>query len=49
MKRKIVAYTGSGKPLSRKEYNKRLAEAEKQIERVNTLLQEELEKQAKTW
>jgi hypothetical protein len=45
----IVAYTGSGKPLSRKEYNKRLAEAEKQIERGEYLTQEELEKQAKTW
>jgi hypothetical protein len=45
----IVAYTGSGKPLTRKEYNDRLAKGEKQIEKGEYLTQEELEKEVKSW
>lgn len=48
-KEMIVAYTTSGKPLTKKDYNLRLQNAENQISEGNFLSQEELEELSKNW
>lgn len=48
-KETIVAYSVNGKPLTKKEYNENLAEAEKQIAEGKFKTQEELEKDIKNW
>ena len=48
-KEMIVAYTVEGEPLTRSEYNKRLLDAEKQIDSGNYLTQEEIENESKNW
>ena len=45
----IVAFTTNGKPLTKEQYNKKLATAEKQIKAGNFLTQEELEKKSASW
>lgn len=45
----IVGYTTAGEPLTKKQYNKQLKEAEEQIIEGNFLSQEELEEQVKNW
>lgn len=45
----IVGYTVDGKPLTKKEYNLRLAIAEKQIENGEIISQEDLEKESESW
>ena len=45
----IVAHTVSGAPLTKEEYNKRLAEAERQIDSGEHMTQEELEHESKDW
>jgi hypothetical protein len=45
----IVAYTVSGKPLTKKEYNKRLEIAEQQILSGDVIPQEDLEKEVEKW
>lgn len=45
----IVAYTTTGKPLTRQMYDSRLAQAEMQIKVGNTTSQEDLEKQIGNW
>ncbi|MEM7548383.1 MAG: hypothetical protein AAF363_01815 [Bacteroidota bacterium] len=45
----IVGYTAKGKPLTKKEYNLRLREAEKQIKSGDFISQEDLEKEAEDW
>jgi len=45
----IIGYTVSGEPLTKEAYNKRLEEAERQIEAGNYLTQEEVEKEAENW
>jgi hypothetical protein len=44
-----VANTADGKPLTLKDYNKRLNEAEQQIRSGKYLTQEEAEKEADKW
>ena len=44
-----VAYTTSGKPLTREMYNSRLQHAENQIKTGKTITQEDLENQATGW
>jgi hypothetical protein len=48
-KEEIVAYTTSGKPLTKKDYNQRLEKAENQIASGEYISQEELEKEAENW
>ena len=45
----IVAYTVTGDPLTRKEYNKRLDEGEAQISSGEFTTQEDLEKEMENW
>lgn len=45
----IVGYTTEGKPLTKKEYNLRLAVAEKQIKNGEVISQEDLEKESESW
>lgn len=45
----IVAYSVTGKPLTIKEYNDNLSEAEKQIAEGKFKTQEELEKDLENW
>ncbi len=45
----VVAYTVDGKPLTKNQYNKNLAEAEKEIEAGNFISQEELEIKSAKW
>ncbi len=45
----IVGYTTDGKPLTRQQYNERLLVAEKQIESVDYITQEDLEKEIENW
>ena len=45
----VVGYTLDGKPLSKKDYNKRLQNAESQILMGEMLSQDELEKKVKNW
>lgn len=44
-----VGYTTTGKPLTIKQYNKRLFEAEKQVAMGKITSQEDLENESKTW
>jgi len=48
-KETIVAYSVTGEPLTKKEYNKNLAKAEKQIAEGKYKTQENLEKDIETW
>ena len=48
-KEMIVGYTTAGEPLTLDQYNARLAEAEKQIARGETISHEELKKKIKKW
>jgi len=48
-KEMIVAYTVQGDPLTKEQYNKRLAFAEKQIASGDYLTQEQIEEQSKNW
>ncbi len=48
-KEMIVGYTTDGKPLSKKDYNKRLQKAEQQIKSGQFLSQEDFEKEAENW
>jgi len=45
----IIAYTIDGKPLTRKQYNQELLEAEAEIQRDELTLVEDLEKEAQNW
>jgi len=45
----IVGYTVDGKPLTKAEYNERIAIAEKQLQNGETISQEELEKESENW
>jgi len=45
----IVGYTVEGKPLTKKEYNQRLAVAEKQLRYGETTSQEDLETESVSW
>ena len=45
----IVAYTVTGEPFIKKEYNKNLEEAENQIAEGNCKSQEDLEKDIQNW
>ncbi|MCF8363627.1 MAG: hypothetical protein K9G70_13500 [Prolixibacteraceae bacterium] len=45
----IVGYTADGKPLNTTQYNNRLQEAEKQIEKSNFSAHEDLKKEIDTW
>jgi len=45
----IVGYTVEGKPLTKKEYNQRLAVAEKQLRYGETTSQEDLESESESW
>ncbi len=45
----IVGYTTKGDPLTKNEYNQRLAEAENQIVRGDYITQEDLEKESGNW
>ena len=45
----IVGYTVKGVPLTIESYNKRLDEAEKQLEMGNYISQEDLEKESENW
>jgi hypothetical protein len=48
-KETVVAYTVKGEPLTKKEYNKLLSKAEKQIAEGKYHTQEDLEKDAENW
>jgi len=48
-KEMIVGYTTAGEPLTEKEYNERLAEAEEQIARGEVTSQEDFEKESEKW
>lgn len=48
-KEMIVGYTTAGKPLTLKQYNDRLAEAEKQVAQGKVTSQEDLEKESEQW
>lgn len=45
----IVAYTVNGKPLTRKQYNRELLDAEAEIQRGKLTSVEDLEKEARNW
>ena len=45
----IVAYTVDGKPLTRKQYNQELLDAEAEIQRGEITSVEDLEKEARNW
>lgn len=45
----IVGYTVDGKPLTKEEYNQRIAIAEAQMKCGETLSQEELEEESENW
>lgn len=45
----IVAYTVDGKPLTRKEYNQELVDAETEIQRGELTSVEDLEKESQNW
>lgn len=45
----IVAYTVEGKPLTRKQYNQELFDAEAEIKRDELTSVEDLEKEARNW
>ncbi|HBH05259.1 MAG TPA: hypothetical protein DDX92_01485 [Flavobacteriales bacterium] len=45
----IVAYSGSGKPLTLKEYNECLVEAEEDIKAGRVISHEDLKKRVKSW
>ena len=48
-KQVIVAYTTAGEPLTLKQYNARLAKAEKQISNGQVISHEELAEKMKKW
>jgi len=48
-KEMIVGYTVDGKPLTKSEYNQRMAVAEKQLQYGDTISQEDLEKESDEW
>mgnify|MGYP003667937218 FL=1 len=45
----IVGYTAKGYPLTKKDYNLRLEEAERQIASGEFISQEDLEKETENW
>ncbi|MDO6603979.1 hypothetical protein [Arenibacter palladensis] len=45
----IVAYTVDGKPLTRKQYNQELVDAETEIQRGELTSVEDLEKESQDW
>lgn len=45
----IVGYTAEGKSLTKKEYNQRIAIAEKQIQNGEITTQEDLESESESW
>ena len=45
----IVAYTVDGKPLTRKQYNQKLVDAETEIQRGELTSVEDLEKESQNW
>ncbi|MDL5514141.1 hypothetical protein QSE00_20165 [Arenibacter sp. M-2] len=45
----IVAYTVDGKPLTRKQYNQELVDAETEIQRGELTSVEDLEKESQNW
>lgn len=45
----IVAYTVEGKPLTRKQYNQELLDAETEIQRGELTSVEDLEKESQNW
>jgi len=48
-KEMIVGYTTAGKPLTLKQYNQRLAKAEKEYTEGKWLSQEDAEKESEQW
>lgn len=48
-KEMIVGYTVDGEPLTKSEYNQRMAVAEKQLQYGDTISQEDLEKESDEW
>lgn len=48
-KETIVAYSVTGKPLTKKAYNEKLLKAEQQIAAGNFKTQEDLEKETENW
>lgn len=46
---RIVGYTVKGQPLTKVEYNRRLATAEQQLQNGETISQEDLEKESENW
>lgn len=45
----VVAFTVEGKPLTKKQYDQELIDAEAEIERGEFTTQEDLEKEAESW
>ena len=45
----IVAYTVTGEPLTKQQYNEELLMAEKEIENGDFISQEDLEKESQNW
>lgn len=48
-KNMVVGYTVDGKPLNRKQYDARLALAEEQIAKGQSITQEDLEREVENW
>lgn len=45
----IVAYTVSGKPLTKEQYRQRIMEAEAEIDKGNFITHEDLKKKVRSW
>lgn len=45
----IVGYTVDGMPLTKEKYNQRIAVAEAQLKKGETISQEDLEKESENW
>lgn len=45
----VVGYTVDGKPLTKKEYNQRIAVAEKQLKNGDVISQKDLEEESDGW
>jgi hypothetical protein len=46
---RIVGYTIDGQPMTKAKYNQRIEIAEKQLQKGETISQEDLEKESKNW
>lgn len=45
----VVGFTVDGKPLTKKEYNQRIATAERQLKNGDVISQEDLEEESDNW